>query len=77
MTSSCITTIDGSEIWMKDKQLHRDDGPAIYRTRDNYIAYYLHGKEYSFKDWFFRSGQHHMTPKQVTFMILKYGLKEI
>lgn len=76
MTSSCITTVDSSEIWMKNKQLHREDGPAIYRVRDKYIAYYLNGEERSYKDWFFEAGQHHMTPKQLTFMLLKYGLKE-
>jgi hypothetical protein len=76
MTSNCVKMTDGSEVWMKDRKLHREDGPAIYRARDKFIAYYLDGKEVSYKNWLFKAGQYHMTPKQLTFMLIKYGLKE-
>jgi hypothetical protein len=70
--TTCIRMSDNSELWMKDRKLHREDGPAIYRARDKFIAYYLDGKEYSYKDWFLKVGQNSMTPEEATLMFLKY-----
>ena len=37
-------------IWMVNKEIHRLDGPAIERN-DGFVAWWVYGKEYSFKDW--------------------------
>ena len=76
MTIDCIRMSDGSEVWMKNRKLHREDGPAIVRSHDGYVAFYLNGFEHSFKSWFFECGQNHMTPQQVTFMLIKFGIKK-
>jgi hypothetical protein len=75
MTSSkCCVMSDGSEIWLKNKKLHREDGPAIVRTRDNYNAYYLEGRQLSYKDWFNDVGKKHITGKKLTYFLLKYNI---
>lgn len=65
---------NGSELWMKNKNLHREDGPAIYRTTDNFSAYYLEGSQLSFESWVCHPKVlSHMTPKKLTFTLIKYG----
>jgi hypothetical protein len=48
-TSKCCVMSDGSEIWFKDKKIHREDGPAVVRKRDNRASYYLDGIPCSFE----------------------------
>jgi len=74
MTSKCVKMSNGSELWLKDQKLHREDGPAIYRAKSNTTGYYLKGKQLSFEKWIRRSEvQRHMTPQEVTFMMLKHS----
>jgi hypothetical protein len=64
---------DGSEIWFKDKKIHREDGPAVVRKRDNRASYYLDGIPCSFEQWFKKVGKKHLKPKELTFFLLKYN----
>jgi hypothetical protein len=73
-SSKCCVMSNGSEIWMKNKKLHREDGPAIVRTRDNYSAYYLEGRQLSFEHWFNEVGRTHITGKKLTYFLLKYNI---
>jgi hypothetical protein len=70
----CCTTSNGSEIWFKNKKIHRDDGPAVVRPKDNYIAYYVNGKPCSIVEWFDAVGHKNLTDKELTFFLLKYNI---
>jgi hypothetical protein len=70
--SKCLKMSDGSEIWMKDKKIHRIDGPAIIRVKDNYSAYYLEGRQLNFENWFIEVGHNHISGKKLTYFLLKY-----
>lgn len=70
----CVVLDDGSEIWLKDKKIHRDDGPAVIRKRDNYIGFWVEGKEYTPKSWYQKIGKKHITSAQLTFLLIKYNI---
>lgn len=72
ITSKCVKLSNGSEMWLLDGQLHRIDGPAVYRPRTDYRSFYLHGKVYSFEKWL-EIVTEQMTPHQKTVFLLKYG----
>ena len=63
---------DGSEMWLKNGRLHREDGPALVRVRDNYVGFYLDGKPLSFGAWFRLEGKKHFSGPRLTFLLLKY-----
>jgi hypothetical protein len=71
-TSKCIKLSNGSEMWLLDGQLHRIDGPAVYRPRTNFRSFYLHGQLYSFEAWI-NIVTEQITPYQKTVFLLKYG----
>lgn len=75
-TSKCCKMSNGSEIWLKDRKLHREDGPAIVKAKDNSVAYYVDGVQYSFKTWFKLYGSKHMTEKQLTVFMLKHNIRD-
>jgi hypothetical protein len=69
--SKCYQMSNGSELWMKDGKLHREDGAAVYNSKTNKFRFYLEGKPVSYKTWFIEAGQNSLTPQQVTLMLIK------
>lgn len=69
--SKCIMMSNGSELWMYNKKLHREDGPAVFVARTNTYKYYLNGDEKDFITWLAEAGKYHLTSAQVTMLLLK------
>lgn len=71
MTSSqCLIMKDGSELWIKNKKLHRLDGPAVFRHKDKHASFFIEVQQYSFKEYV-----ENVKPsqKQLTLWLLKYN----
>lgn len=69
-TSKVIKMSNGSEIWMKNKRLHREDGPALYSTISGRSSFYLEGRQYRFEDWVKKVK---ISSKNLTILCLKHS----
>lgn len=75
MTATCCKMSNGSEIWMKDKKFHRDDGPAIWNEITKEAIFYIEGVRIDVNAWFELCGKDFVSDRQLTFLMLKYGLQ--
>ena len=60
----------GDEVWIKDGNYYRTDGPAIISTYGE-MEWCLDGVAYTFDDWL--KYNTYITDKQKLFLKLKYG----
>lgn len=68
-TSKCIQMSTGSEIWLKNKKIHREDGPAVVNKLTGSASFYIDNIEYSVDQWVERVN---LPAKKKTYFILKY-----
>jgi len=73
----CIEYIDGTQKWVANELLHREDGPAIIYYDGSSIIYYggsefwcLLGIQYSFEEWFKKTP---LSDEEKVFLRLKYS----
>ncbi len=67
---------NGSTLWMHNKKLHREDGPAIYNARTKVSKFFLHGERCSLQTWLHKASKYHLSSKQVTAMLLQEGIED-
>lgn len=60
---------DGSKIWHKRGDAHREDGPAI-EWADGHVSWYLNNHKLNFEEWLQLVN---ITPEEKTLLMLKYG----
>lgn len=75
MTTEEIKMSNGSVIKLKHGKIHCDNGPATYNSRTGSVAFYLNGMHCSFDHWLRAAGHKRLKPKEITLMLLKYGIK--
>jgi len=59
---------NGTRVWLKNGETHRDNGPAV-EWPSGCVAWYLNGNNLTFADWCKATKQ---TPQQITLLRLKY-----
>jgi hypothetical protein len=71
LSESTVTEFDdGSQIWYKNNQLHREDGPAFI-DNDGYQSWWINNKRYyDNKSFQIAAG---LSDEDMSVLILKYG----
>ena len=64
---------NGSELWMHNKCVHREDGPAVYVAKTKTYKYFLNGIEKDFATWLAEAGKYNLSSAEVTILLLKHN----
>lgn len=69
--SRVVKTSNNSELWMHNKKLHREDGPALYDSVRNVHKFYINGEQLTTDEWVEKYGKHNLSSKELTLMLMR------